>query len=202
MKKFVFAFVALFTVAGAAYATDNYVAPVQAQAVAAQCDVNCQTSQNVVAQSHSSYSTTSAVVAAHVQTVRVVERVVQPQIYHQIQTVVAQPVQAVVQRQYIAAPVVQQVQVQHSYVRQNVVAAPVIAQQNYVAHQNVVAQQNYVQRQNVQQLNQVGHSYSNTSNFQAQRSGGLFGGRLFNQAGGGRTVTRSLNFSASKTKSR
>jgi hypothetical protein len=199
MKKFVFAFVALFTVAGAAYATDNYVAPVQAQAVAAQCDVNCQTSQNVVAQSHSSYSTTVAPVQT--QTVRVVERVVQPQIYHQIQTVVAQPVQAVVQRQYVTAPVVQQVQVQHSYVRQNVVAAPVIAQQNYVARQNVVAQQNYVQRQNIQQQNSYSHSSS--QNFSAQRSGG--GGRLFGNilgGGGGRTVTRSFNFSSSKTKSR
>jgi hypothetical protein len=158
MKKILIAVVALFGFAGAAYATD------------AVCDANC-VAQSIVAQSY--------VAPVQAQTVRVVERVIQPQVYHEVRAVVAAPVQAVVERQYVVAPVVVQKQafVQQQYVRQNVI------QQQYQHSQAIVSQN----------LGSYGRS-----NIVAAQRGGL-GSRLFNR-GGGRTVTRS--FSSSVTKSR
>ncbi len=181
MKNLLFAAIALFGFTGAASATDQY------------CDDNCNTTQNVVVRQNQ-VSSYNYVAPVRTQNVRVIERVIQPQVYQEVQTVEVAPVQAVqtvVQRQYVSSPVVVQRQLvqqnnyQHSYSSQNVIAQPVIVQQ---------------QRQYYQQQNVIGSGHSVSRNFSAQRSSG--GGRLFGNilGGGGRTVNRS--FSASVTKTR
>lgn len=219
MKSFLFAAVAVFAFAGAAFATDNYVSPIQA--VAAQCDAACAvtSNQNIVSQQ---VVTQSYAAPIQTQSVRVVERIVQPQVYHEVQTIVAAPVQLqaqVVQRQYVQAPLLVQQQRQYNYVRQNLTAQPVIAQRQYVRQQNFVQQQNVVQHQQHQQQNfvqqrqyiqqqqniqqQNGYSNSSSQNFSSQQSNSG-GGRLFGNifGGGGRSVNRSFNFSSSSSKSR
>lgn len=170
MKKYVFVAVALVLgVVGVARATDLGVAASTGVCLDQQC---VQQVQSVI--QPQAYTAAS--------NLRIVERVVQPQVYQHVQTVVAAPVQAVaVQRQYVASPVIAQKVIAQQYVRSNLVAAPVLQQQ-------------YTQSAAI-----VGGGYG-SSNISAVRSGGGgLGSRLFSR-GGGRTVTRS--FSRSVTKSR